>query len=249
MNRIKDAIKSIITYIIWIFIAVPLLCLCALLTLLPASIRYDNRIYFALGVFLSRVIMRASFLSIHVEGLENVPTYPHDPAIFLANHTSSLDIPVVETLLGNFPRIWFSKKSYLQVPVFGFILKRLHVPIDATSPHKARQGLETAFQRANQSLRHILIFPEGRRFDDGNIHKFFSGFAVLAQKLNRPVIPIVISGLHKAYPKGSFFIASSGQTIKIKVGKPMYFDSSQTPTHITTTMNHYFEQELKKLGE
>ena len=249
MNRINDVIKSIITYVIWIFIAVPLLCLCALLTLLPVSIRYDNRVYFALGVLLSRIIMRATFLSIHVEGSENVPKYPKGPAIILANHSSSLDIPTVEILLGNYPRIWFSKKSYLRIPVFGFILKRLHILVDATSPHKARLGLEEGFNRANQALRHILIFPEGRRFNDGNIHKFFSGFAVLAQKLDRPIIPIVISGLHKAYPKGSFFIASSGQNIKIKIGKPMHFDSSQTPTQITTAMNQYFEQELKKLGE
>lgn len=249
MNHVRDIIKTIFTYFVWIFIAIPLLGVCAIITLLPSSIRYDNRMYFRLGVFLSRIIMRATFLRIHIEGLENIPHYPKMPAIIIANHSSSLDIPVVETLLGDYPRIWFTKKNYLKVPVFGFILRRLHIPVDTTSIHKTRMGLDTALQRADKKSRHILIFPEGRRFNDGAIHKFFSGFAVLAYKLDRPIIPIVISGLHNVYPKGSFFIASSEQVIKIKIGKPMYVDPAHTTTQTTTKMNQYFERELKKLSE
>jgi len=244
---LKNIIKSIITYILWGLICFPIMCLCALFAFIPESWRYDNKIIFRMFSFFAKTIMRTTMLRIKITGQENLPNHPSCPAIVIANHSSAFDIPIVDMLFGSYPRMWMSKKSYIRIPIFGFLVKRMHIPIDKASLHGARQSLEIAHQRASQGARHIMIFPEGKRYDDGKIHKFYSGFAILTQKLGRPVIPIVIGGLHKVFPKGSFFIASSGQEIKINIGKPIHFDKTQTSAEITATMHSYFEEELKKL--
>lgn len=245
---IKNLILTVITFLLLSIIMPTFLIPCFFLSLFPKNIRYDNRLYFWLTSTMSRLMIWATFIKIRVIGRENLASYPNNPAIIIANHTSAIDIPLVEMFMGTYPHIWMSKVSYLRVPLMGFLLKRMHVFVDKTSGKDARAALLAMYALIKASDRHAVLFPEGTRHTDGKIHDFYAGFGMLAQKLKRPVIPIVIFGLHKVFPKKSLLVDSSACTVTIKIGKPMYCPESMDTAEFVAHIQQYYQTELEKLG-
>ncbi|MFA5307649.1 MAG: lysophospholipid acyltransferase family protein [Candidatus Babeliales bacterium] len=248
MKKSFLVIRTLGTYVVWIA-GVPLLMLiCGILACLPARLRYDNRLYFVVSTFISHFIIRAAGIKIAISGRENLPRYPQSPAIFVMNHSSALDIPLVEIVAGTYPHIWLSKASYGTIPLFGFLLRRMHVLVDTTSRKDAGAALIKTYGLLKNTSRHALIFPEGTRSVDGNIGNFFSGFSLLAKKLNRPVIPVVISGIHMVYPKNSLIIDSLATTVTITIGKPLFYPPSLSSDEFAVNVHHYFKDTLAHAG-
>ncbi len=222
--------------------------ICGILACLPARLRYDNRLYFVVSTFISHFIIRVSGIKITISGRENLPQYPQAPALLVMNHSSALDIPLVEIVAGTYPHVWLSKASYGKVPLFGFLLKRMHVLVDTTNKKAAGAALLKTYTLLKNASRHALVFPEGTRSPDGNVGNFFSGFALLAKKLNRPIIPVVISGIHRVYPKNSLIIDSLAPVVTITIGKPLHCPPSVSPDEFATQVCHYFKDTLATAG-
>ena len=216
-----------------------------LVSYLPYKDRRDSRLYFFITKLYSRSLLFFSGLKYTLAGNNKLPEYPGNPAIILINHSSFLDIPLVDLLIGTYPHIWMSN-DYSKVPLVGRLLKRMHIIVDRKKPMEA---LRQSLKLTKNKNRHLLIFPEGTRHFDGKIHEFHGGFAVLAEKLQRPVIPIVISGLHKIYPKKSNLIDSSASNVKISIGKPMYYKSDMPRQDFIDTVHSWFVEEIKTLKE
>jgi len=51
----------------------------------------------------------------------------------------------------------------------------------------------------------LIIFPEGARTRDGELHEFKKTFAILAQELNVPIYPFVLKGAYEAFPYNKKF--------------------------------------------
>jgi 1-acyl-sn-glycerol-3-phosphate acyltransferase len=77
----------------------------------------------------------------------------------------------------------------------------------------------------------VLVFPEGRRTQDGNLSPFRSGIGMLASRLNVPVIPIRIHGLYEMKLSGRK-IARAGE-LSVTIGKPMHFPPNTSAEEIT----------------
>lgn len=239
-------IKTPITYFFWAIINFFFTVICIPLTFLPESIRYTNRLYFTITTIWANFLIFFSFIWIKKKGEENIPNYPNSPAIIIANHTSSLDIFIIENIVGNYPHIWIIKESYSKIPLFSILLKRMHVLVKRENPFKAARAFFTAYKKAKNVSSHLLIFPEGTRFNDGKIHQLHSGFALLAKKLNRPVIPIAIKGLHKIFPKKNFIINYYEPQPKVLIGKPITYKKNETIESFTKRIHQWFEEELAK---
>jgi 1-acyl-sn-glycerol-3-phosphate acyltransferase len=161
------------------------------------------------------------------------------PVVYVMNHASALDIVCVETLLGGAPRIWLGKHEYDKMPVLNWILKRMHVLVDAQSPTHAARALKVIQKQASTHAAHVLLFPEGARFDDGRIHRFFKGFSILAEVLDRDVVPIYIHNTHRVYPKNSFLIMSN-ELITLSIGAPMTRRKGQSHEEFTAQVREWF---------
>jgi 1-acyl-sn-glycerol-3-phosphate acyltransferase len=123
----------------------------------------------------------------------------------------------------------------------------MNVWVKKQSVFKTKETFKNATLLAQKTSQHIIIFPEGRRYSDGQIHQFYNGFFNLAEQLNRPVLPIAIHGLYKILPKKSFLIDSNACLVKISIGKIMYISDYKTKQDFIETAQNWFKQQLNDL--
>ena len=135
--------------------------------------------------------------SLSVRGLENLP-HPHT-AVYAANHTSYMDIPVIFSSLPFQFRI-LAKKGLWQWPFIGWYLNRSgQIPIDASSAHAALSSLGAGVKALRAGMP-LFVFPEGGRTPDGELKDFMSGAAFLAIRAQVPLVPIAVTGVYDLLP-------------------------------------------------
>jgi long-chain acyl-CoA synthetase len=154
------------------------------------------------------------FAWLRVEGLENLRAID-GPVVFAANHQSHMDVPVIFAALPArwryriapamakeffkahfFPnehgrRAWFtnSLNYYLAALVFNAF------PLPQREAG-ARQTLRYVGDLLGNGYS-VLIFPEGRRTERGEIDRFRPGIGMIASRLDVPVVPVRLEGLDK----------------------------------------------------
>ena len=215
---VRTLISRLLIIILMAVSVVPVI----LLLLVPARWRYDNPVYYWFARFYYWLGLKCLFLPINYKGLENVP---HSPAVIVGNHQSSLDIPLIGSLLGAQPHIWLATVTLLSSPLFSFVLRRAAALIDMSSPQKGMRSLINAIKLINTN-KHAIIFPEGGRFTDGQVHPFYGGFVIIAKKTGRPVVPVYIRNVNKVYPPDSFWIYD--YPIEVVVGAPFHYQENDT---------------------
>ncbi len=134
--------------------------------------------------------------------------------IFMSNHQSNFDIPV---LLGGLPYQfrWLAKAELFKIPIFGASMKGAgYISIDRSDRKSAFESLARAAQLIRNGTS-VLIFPEGTRSPDGRLLSFKKGGFVLAVDAGVPIIPIIITGTHDIMPKKSLMIERHPVVVKI----------------------------------
>ncbi len=145
-----------------------------------------------------RALLYSFGVEVKVFGIENVPC---GPAIYAANHSSALDIPLV---FGHLPvdfRIIHKRSLYL-APILGqFLYVGGHIGIDRSNPFRARKSLEEATARVRDGIS-LAVFPEGTRSRDESVRSFKRGSFVLAIEAGVPVVPVSLAGVKRVVPRG-----------------------------------------------
>ena len=76
----------------------------------------------------------------------------------------------------------------------------------------------------------VLVFPEGKRTEDGRMNPFMTGTGLLATKLNAPVVPVRIDGLFELKKRGKHF-ARPGQ-VSVTFDAPVSFAHAEDPASV-----------------
>jgi putative phosphoserine phosphatase/1-acylglycerol-3-phosphate O-acyltransferase len=164
----------------------------------------------------SELSLAAAGVKIDVIGQENL--WSHRPAVFLFNHQSQLDVPVLGSLLRrDFTAV--AKKELATDPVFapmGWLADVAYV--DRTDGRKAREALAPAVD-ALRSGTSLVIAPEGTRSPTPKLLPFKKGAFHLALQAKVPIVPIVIRNAGEIMaPRG--VLISSG-TVDVAVLDPI----------------------------
>jgi 1-acyl-sn-glycerol-3-phosphate acyltransferase len=134
---------------------------------------------------------------LRVSGRERLPW--RGGAVLVANHASLIDILVLFDLFRPFK--WVSKAEIFRVPVIGWNMRlNGYVPLVRGSGASVRRMLARCGQLIAAGSP-VLIFPEGRRTDDGQLQPFKDGAFELAIRHQAPVFPIAVHGTRRALPK------------------------------------------------
>ncbi len=188
----------------------------ALATLLVAWIPPRGTWSFAVMRLWSRGVLATSW--VRVERRLDPQLEPGKSYVFLANHQSLFDIPVLIATAPGEVRM-LAKRSLFLIPLFGWALRAGgFVPVDRADRSSARQSFSSAFARLREGTS-VLLFPEGTRSLDDTLLPFERGGFLLALKSGLPIVPVGVRGSRAIQRRGSFAIRPG--TVTVTYGAPI----------------------------
>jgi 1-acyl-sn-glycerol-3-phosphate acyltransferase len=148
-----------------------------------------------------QVLLLVSGVRVEVEGLQHID--PQGSYIFMANHTSYMDTPVVLANISVQFR-FLAKRGLFQIPFLGSHLHRAgHIPVPRDDPRAAVKTLQLAAETIQKKKTSLLVFPEGGRSHDGVLRPFKEGGAYMAIRAGVPIVPLVLLGGRQVLPYGA----------------------------------------------
>jgi 1-acyl-sn-glycerol-3-phosphate acyltransferase len=139
--------------------------------------------------------------------------------LFVANHQSLLDIPVLFAALPA-PIAMAAKKELFRIPLLGWMMLAARFPkIDRANPEAAKRSLARSAERLRGTGISVVLFPEGTRSRDGQVAPFKKGAFFVARDLGVPLVPLAMEGTGAAMRKGSLRVR--GGCVRISIGPPI----------------------------
>lgn len=153
----------------------------------------------------------AVFHPIRVEGKENLPS--EGGYILALNHTNFRDAIVGMILAREDARAMAKKELFAHKPVARFLSNLGAFPVDRGNADM--ESLRLAMDILNEG-HPLIIFPEGHRYTDGEIHEIKPGTALIAMRTGAPVIPARIRSTYRPFAPvtvraGAPFIIEKGR--------------------------------------
>ena len=189
----------------------------ATLATLAGLIDPHGKVVYRINRFWTWAILRAGGVKLKVAGLEKLD--PSRQYIFMANHQSNVDIPILVQSLARFQLRWIAKKELLWVPFIGWAMwATKHIIVDRANPMNAVKGLRRAEQSIAAGIS-VVVFPEGTRSRDGQLQSFKKGGFLLAVQTNTEIVPVTIKGSRALLPSGAWRLHSG--TVQVVVDQPV----------------------------
>ena len=172
----------------------------------------------------SWLILATTGVHVTVEGLERI--VPGTTYVFVANHQSIYDIPVLFWSIPFQLRI-IAKQSLGNFPMLGPHLKRTgHLLVDRSRPDKA--GILGWASRLTANGLSLIVFPEGTRSRTGMMGKFKGGSILLAMQAGLPLVPISVVGSRHVMKKGE--LTTRPGHVTLVVHDPVATSANAEPT-------------------
>lgn len=168
----------------------------------------------------------------------------HKPALIIANHQSLLDLPA--TLMLHDRMVAMTGQWVWDSALYGRVIRFADflpatMPIDQMLDY-IRDCMERGYS--------VLVFPEGTRSEDYQVHKFRRGAFLLAEQLQCDVVPVVLWGTGRMLPKNNFCI-NPGRIV-IEVGRRIRFDDGimgQDHGTMTRYWHKWFVERYSQMDE
>ncbi|MBA3308874.1 MAG: 1-acyl-sn-glycerol-3-phosphate acyltransferase [Nocardioidaceae bacterium] len=158
----------------------------------------------------------------HVEGLD-VLTRTEAPVIFVANHASHLDTPLI---LLSLPDEWRRTTAVAAAADYFFDTWWRAVGsalIFNTFPIERRGGsLAATPGDVLADGWSLVVYPEGTRSPDGWLGRFRMGAAWLAVEHGVPVVPVAHRGTFAAMPRGQRWPSPGRRQVTVRFGEPLW---------------------------
>jgi 1-acyl-sn-glycerol-3-phosphate acyltransferase len=154
-------------------------------------------------------------------GAERVP--PGRAYVYMSNHQSHLDIPMLYATLPSQTIRMLGKKELFQIPVWGRGLRAAEfIEVDRSNHASAVKSIDHAAGLIRDGVS-IYLAPEGTRSRDGSIGKLKKGGFHLAKDTATPIVPVAISGTIDILPRGGR-VMQTGKRVAVTIGAPIPVD-------------------------
>jgi 1-acyl-sn-glycerol-3-phosphate acyltransferase len=182
-----------------------------------------------------------------VEGLDRLEGLD-PPVMFVSNHSSHLDAPLV---LCSLPKPWRQRTAVGAAADYffdvwwraaGTALVFNAFPIERSG---GKRSTGTARKLVEEGWS-VLVFPEGTRSRDGWVQRFRLGAARLCAELALPAVPVVIRGAYAAMPRGRGWPRPGRPPISVRFGRPVVPEAGE---HFRTFSRRMFEEVVRTWDE
>ncbi len=204
--------------LLWVIINVAIwTTICGLLAILVGLVDRCGRGVRWVARLWARLILAASGVSYTITGHENLDC--KKPYIFAGNHESAFDILLSFAAIPQHI-VSIAKIELRRIPVLGWaMIMAGHIFVDRKNHERALESMEKAKESIRKNPRSILIFPEGTRSLDGEIHEFKKGAAVLGITMGIPIVPMAMCGTGEVVRKNSWKL--NPQPVELRLGQPI----------------------------
>lgn len=139
--------------------------------------------------------------------------------IFVSNHFSYLDIPVLGLI--PFDLVFIGKSSLAKVPLFGYMFKNLHIAVDRNSMKSRGESILKARKALDEGAS-VVFFPEGgiSSHSPPAMARFKDGAFKLALDKQIPIIPVTLSYNHLILPDDGKFLLRY-KPVKVVIHEPI----------------------------
>lgn len=162
---------------------------------------------------------------------ESIPNKTHQ-YIFVANHTSYIDIPTIIHSLHQPYRV-LGKYEMVKIPVFGYIYKCAVILVKRSSAEERAKSYQ-ALKKTIATGLSIFIFPEGTFNETGQpLKDFYDGAFRIAIETNTPIQPIIFLKTAQRMPPEYLLQLSPGTTEAVFL-TPVIFDQNDNNLSVTT---------------
>ncbi|MGZ4829153.1 MAG: AMP-binding protein [Candidatus Angelobacter sp.] len=180
------------------------------------------------------------------------------PALIISNHIAQIDIGFLMAALpmhlrnrlgvamqGEMlrsmrhpPKDWFFLKRWWEQLQYALIAAFFNV-FSLPQRAKYRESFRFAGELADRGYS-VVIFPEGRRTETGEMSPFRSGIGLLATHLNLPIIPMRIDGLFPLKIAKKHY--APPHAVQVKIGNPVTFEPTADPEEIAKELQRIVEK-------
>jgi len=199
-------IRTVLMLVFWGVVALPLALICFPWTLLTGNVSF----LYQVGTWTALAGVRLAGVRVCTSGLDKL-----DPArtyIFMSNHVSNLDPPIMIPLIPRRTSV-MARHELFNYPILG---KAMRLGSLVPVQRKNREAGIAAVRAAAGVIRkgiNMTIYVEGGRSFDGKLLPFKKGPFYLATECGVPVVPVTIVGTHYVMPKGRFAIKAGDVTV------------------------------------
>src|SRR5215831_13595758 len=206
IRTVIGAVRTLLA-LVYLLVTVPVAALIVFpWTFITGKINFLYRV----GMGLAYSAARLAGARVKLVGLDKIDlsgTY-----IFMSNHVSNLDPPILCPLIPGRTSV-LAKKEIWRIPILGKALDLAEiVPVERENRDAAIQSI----RRAGEVMGHhinMTLFPEGTRSRDGRLLPFKKGPFHLAAETGFPIVPITILGTYEMMPKGNLVVRSGLATL------------------------------------
>lgn len=167
--------------------------------------------------------------------------------IYVCNHQSNLDIPVIVSTL-HMDVGFVAKKEMKSWPFFNIWMRKSKcVFLNRENPREGIKDIKEAVKVIKEGYP-IVIFPEGERTLDGEILRFKKGSFKLATETNGIIIPLTLKGTFDIQKRGEWKMKRN-QLVTVVVDEPIYVSSlsKEELKDLSTTVREIIENNYRKI--
>jgi 1-acyl-sn-glycerol-3-phosphate acyltransferase len=151
------------------------------------------------------------FIWVHHTNFYEVPHDKSKQYIFVANHMSYFDAPIIVQSLRQPVRV-LGKSEMSKIPFFGFIYKKAIVTVDRRSAENRARSVRVLKSVLRKGIS-IFIFPEGTLNETGKpLKDFYDGAFRIAIETQTPIKPVLFLDSYKRLHSESIFSLKPGRS-------------------------------------
>jgi 1-acyl-sn-glycerol-3-phosphate acyltransferase len=165
----------------------------------------------------SRLFLSIAPVTYEVEGRDRLD--PGRQYVFVANHLSNFDIPVLFLSIAHAIR-YMAKKELFAIPAVGSAMKRIGIiRIDRGAGPSTHASINAGVTAAKEHGYSLIVFPEGTRSRDGGLHEFKKGAFRIAIASGLDVVPVALRGTWEVWqPDHKVFFPGHA---RVRIGEPI----------------------------
>ena len=202
--KILYFVYAVITFLLFMFLILPLVIIGSFF----GKIKGGNFIFSVCGLWADLWLFS---IGIHHKNLYEVPHDKTRQFIFVANHISYFDAPVIVKTLRQPVRV-LGRSEMSRLPFFGFIYRNAIVTVNRSSPEQRAKSVRILKSVLRKGIS-IFIFPEGTLNETNRpLKEFYDGAFRIAIETQTPIKPILFLDSYKRLHYESILSLTPGKS-------------------------------------